>query len=249
MASPVFTKNENFKEPTGVYNAENPAFSTGTSVLTVENTLQKTFLLFGILLTAAALGWFVPVLMLPSLIIALVLGLVVSFKKTPSPVLTVLYAVFEGLTIGGLSGLMETEYPGVVSQAVLATLCVVGTVLALFVSGKLRATPKMTKIFMVAMMSYLLFSVVNFFLMITGVTDQAWGLRSVEVFGIPLGLILGVLAVLMGSYSLVLDFTYIQNAVDRKVDSKLGWTAAFGILVTVVWIYIEILRIISILRR
>jgi uncharacterized YccA/Bax inhibitor family protein len=246
MASPVFTNNEIFQEG-GRGAAINPAFND-SKVLTIENTLQKTFLVFGILLASAAVGWMFPIVMIPALIIALVVGLIVAFKRKPNPAMTIAYAIFEGLAVGAISGVLENAYPGVVSQAVLATLCVVGTVLALFVSGKLRATPKVTKVFVVAMSAYLLFSVVNFFIMITGASDQAWGLRSVEIFGIPLGLIIGVLAVVMGAYSLVLDFTFIQNAVDKKVDSSFGWTAAFGILVTVVWIYLEILRILSIMR-
>lgn len=247
MASPVFTNNEIFKEG-GRGAGINPAFND-SKVLTIENTLQKTFLVFGILLASAAVGWIFPIVMIPSLIIALVIGLIVAFKRKPNPTMTILYAIFEGLTVGAISGILESAYPGIVSQAVIATLCVVGTVLALFVSGKLRATPKMTKIFVVAMSAYLLFSVVNFFLMITGATDNAWGMRSIEIGGVPLGLVIGILAILMGAYSLVLDFTFIQNAVDKKVDSRFGWTAAFGILVTVVWIYLEILRILAIMRR
>jgi len=86
--------------------------------------------------------------------------------------------------------------------------------------------------------------------MITGVTSTAFGLRGVELFGfIPLGLIVGVFAVILGAYSLVMDFTFIQNGVNNRLPQRYGWTAGFGILVTVVWLYLEILRMLGLVRR
>ena len=87
-------------------------------------------------------------------------------------------------------------------------------------------------------------------LMLFGVTTDPWGLNTgVEVFGIPLGVILGVLAVLLGAYSLVLDFDFIQKGAANRIPKKYQWTGAFGIMVTVIWLYLEILRLIAIMRR
>jgi uncharacterized YccA/Bax inhibitor family protein len=252
MASPVFTRNPNFNPQLQQGNPLRPEFNAGGSVMTLENTLNKTIISFGVLLVAAALGWFVPAVTLPAAIIALVLGLVNSFKKEPSPGLIIAYAVFEGLMVGGFSALMERGNSGIVSQAVIGTLCVVGVVLFLYKSGLVRATPRMNKIFLVAISGYLLFSLVNFGLMLTGAVQDPWGLRgSVMIPGteIPLGIALGVFAVILGSYSLIMDFDFIEHGVRQGLPEKYGWTSAFGIMVTVVWLYIEILRLIALSRR
>jgi uncharacterized YccA/Bax inhibitor family protein len=133
-------------------------------------------------------------------------------------------------------------------QATLATVAVVGVTLALFASGKIRASAKMTKVFMIAMVGYLVFSLLNLVLMWTGINDNAFGLRSVEIMGIPLGVIIGVLVVFMAAYSLVLDFDQIQQGVRNGAPRVYGWVGGFGIMVTVVWLYVEILRIIAIAR-
>src|SRR5690606_409433 len=126
-------------------------------------------------------------------------------RKKVRPALIFAYAAFEGLFIGGISSFFEVMFSGIVLQATLATLAVVGVTLALFASGKIRASKKMAKIFMIAMIGYLVFSLLNMVLMWTGINDNAWGLRGAEVMGIPLGLIIGVLVVFMAAYSLVLD--------------------------------------------
>ena len=221
--------------------------------MTVDGTLRVTLLNFVVLLVGAAFGWItatmIPGLWIGALVIGLVLGLVNSFKKEPVPALILAYAAVEGVFVGAISRFYEFFAGGAVGQAVLATLVVVGITLALFASGKVRVTPKLNKIFLVAMLGYLAFSVINLVLMWTGVNDDPWGLRSsVTFFGIPLGLVLGAFAVLLGAYSLVIDFDFIQKGVQNKVDKKYQWTGAFGILVTVVWLYLEILRMIAISR-
>ena len=204
----------------GMYAAP-PAGAIETDRMSVEDTVWKTAGLFGILLGTAAVGWF------------LTLGGVA------------------GLFIGGISAFFEVLYPGIVFQATLATVSVVGVTLALFASGKIRASKKATKIFMIAMIGYLVFSLLNVVLTWTGVLGEgaAFGLLSkVEILGIPLGLIIGVLVVIMAAYSLVLDFDQIQQGVRNGAPRKYGWLGAFGIMVTVVWLYVEILRIIAIAR-
>jgi uncharacterized YccA/Bax inhibitor family protein len=252
MASPVFTRNQNF-QPAHNRSAGYQLPASGVdSVMTVENALRKTIITFSVLLVAAGVGWFVPALLLPGLIVGFILGLVNSFKKEPSAPLILAYAVAEGLAIGGLSGLMEQQESGIVSQAVIGTLCVVAIVLFLYKTGVVRATPKLTKIFLIAMLGYLAFSLVNLGLQLTGVVDDPWGLNSsltIPGTQIPLGIALGVLAVLMASYSLVMDFTFIDTGVANHLPEKYGWTAAFGIAVTIVWLYVEILRILAIARR
>jgi uncharacterized YccA/Bax inhibitor family protein len=264
MANPTFSNNPVFNgrgaTPTRdvtpesldeLYNRPS-ATATETDRMTFEDTTVKTVSLLAIVVVLGAVAWLSGPLALPLAMLGaiggLVLGLVNSFKKEPSVPLIVAYAAFEGLFVGGISRVFEGIYPGVATQAVLGTAAVFATVLLLFRSGKIRASKKATKIFMVAMVGYLLFSVLNFALMAFGVTDSAFGLRSEPVFGIPLGVILGIFVVILASYSLVLDFDFIQRGVRSGAPRRYGWTAAFGLVVTIVWLYVELLRLFAILR-
>lgn len=217
--------------------------------MSYSDTLTKTAGLFGAVLVAAAVAWFVPILMLLGALGSLVLGIVLAFQRTPRPVLIWLFAVAEGLLVGGLSSVLESIYPGIAMQALLATVAVVATVLVLFRFGKVRTSPRLTKIVMVAMIGYAVFSLANFIGMMVAPSSGMFGWRSsVEIMGIPLGVILGIFAVLMGAYMLVMDFELIENGVKSGAPRAFGWIAAYSLVATVVFIYVEILRVIAILR-
>lgn len=245
----------------GMYTAP-AADATQTGRMTVEDTVLKTLSLFAVLAVTAVVGWIwtsapvattgVPTIM-PWIIGALggfVLAMVITFtsRKKIRPGLIFAYAGFEGLFVGGISAYFELIWPGIVVQAVIATLSVVGVTLALFANGKVRVSAKANKIFLIAMLGYLVFGFVNLILMWTGVTQGAFGLYSETIAGIPIGLIIGVLVVIMAAYSLVQDFDLVQQGVRNGAPRELGWIGGFGIMVTVVWLYVEILRIIAILR-
>jgi uncharacterized YccA/Bax inhibitor family protein len=222
-----------------------------TDRMSYEDVIIKIVSCFAILLVGAAVGWFVPVLALPAAIIGFVLALVNIFKKKPSPALVLSYAAIEGVFVGGITMFFEQFAPGIAVQAVIGTLVVVGVTLALFASGKIRASKKATKVFLIAMVGYGVFSIINLILMATGVNQDAFGLRSANIPGttIPFGVVIGVFVIIMAAYSLVLDFDSIKTGVQRGAPRVYGWTAAFGIMVTVVWLYLEILRLLAILRR
>lgn len=271
FANPAFSRNAAFSSTTtaapaqnvsaeqldAIYNrASGPASGPATGeVMTVEDTIAKTVGAFALLLVGAALGWLtaetIPMLWIGAAIAGLVLGLVNSFKKEPSAPLILLYSAVQGVFVGGISAFYEATYPGVVVQAVIASLVVVGVTLALFASGKIRASKKATKVFLIAMVGYLVFSLVNLGIQLFGgAGGNSWGLRgSVEIFGIPLGVILGVFVVILAAYSLVLDFDFIQRGVQNRAPRQYGWTGAFGIMVTIVWLYLEVLRMLAIARR
>ena len=238
-----------------------------TGRMTVEDTVLKTLGLFAVLLVTAVVGWvwtMSPVTvanpyptMTPWIVGALggfIMSMVVIFgsRKKIRPALIFGYAAFEGLFVGAISAYFEYLWAGVVVQATLATLTVVGVTLALFASGKVRASKRATKVFMIAMIGYLLFSLINVGLMLFNVpiAGGAFGLSSEPSFilGIPWGVIIGVFVVIMAAYSLVLDFDQIQQGVRNGAPRQFAWLGAFGIMVTVVWLYIEILRILAILR-
>lgn len=226
------------------------ATSADTDRMTVEDTINKSAISFALLVAGAVVGWMVPGLYIPAAIVGFVLALVNIFKKKPSPALILSYAGVQGIFVGGISAVFESIYPGIVIQAVIGTLAVVGVTLALFASGKIRASAKATKIFLIAMFGYLAYSLINVILVWTGVTHSAFGLSSdVKLFGIPLGVVIGVLVVIMGAYSLVLDFDFIQRGVKNRAPRIYGWSGAFGIMVTVIWLYLEILRLLAISRN
>ncbi len=243
MASPVFTENSPFTRGEQ---------AQGGKPMTFTNTMNKSIGLFALVLVTMALGWMFlpPAALLPIVLVSLGLGLWAGFSKTPKPALYMTALGVYGLGVGAISGYLEQIFPGVVVQAVLATVVVIAVTFALYRSGKFRVTPRMNKIFAIAVTSYLLFSLVNLVLMVTNVTEGMFGLRSdVTIFGIPLGVVLGIFAVLMGSYSLVMDFDYIEQGIARRIPEIYGWTAAYGLVMTIVWIYFELLRLISILRN
>ncbi|MCJ1705183.1 Bax inhibitor-1/YccA family protein [Rathayibacter sp. VKM Ac-2926] len=219
------------------------AGSADTNRMTVEDTLAKTALAFVVLLGGAAVGWFVPGLMLPAVLVALVLGIVNAFKKVPSPGLILGYAAFQGIGVGAISRFFESAYEGAVVQALLATVVVIGVTLALFMNGKIRTSPKLNKIFFIGMISYAVFSLVNLGLGLFGV-GGGFGLRTGFI-----GIVIGLIAIALATYSLVMDFEFIQQGVRNGAPRIYGWTGAYGILVTVVWMYLELLRLISIFRQ
>ena len=227
-----------------MYNA--PAASPAqTGRMSYDDVVMRTSLVLACVIAASVAGWVVPVLALPGALAGLVLGLVNSFKREPSPVLIVLYAVAEGLFLGGISGMFEAQYPGVVIQAVIGTLAVFVSVLVLYKTGVLRATPRVTKFFMVALMAYAVFALVNLGTSLLGGFNMRY---EVSFMGIPLGLIVGAVAILLAVYSFVLDFENISDGVNRGIPRKAAWSAAFGLTVTLIWTYVEILRLLSIIR-
>lgn len=221
-----------------------------TGRMTYDDVIMKTLACLALVLAGAAVGWVIPALMIPGMLVGLVLGLVNAFKREPSKGLILAYAAAEGLFVGGLSAVLDGMFPGIATQAVIGTVCVFAVTLALFKSGKVRATPKAMKFFMIAIIGYAVFSLVNLGLTMFGVMDNPWGIRGADIPGtnIPWGLVIGLLAIGLAAFSLIVDFTSIEEGVRQGVDRKYSWTAAFGLTVTLIWLYVEILRLLAILR-
>jgi uncharacterized YccA/Bax inhibitor family protein len=225
-----------------------------TGRMTFDDVIMKTAACLGAVLVGAAVTLTVglglaSLLMIVGALGGFVLALVNTFKKQPSPALILAYAALEGLFLGGLTRILDTQFPGVGLQAVIGTLSVFAVTLLLFKSGKVRATPKAMRFFMIAMIGYAVFSLINLVLVWTGAVQEPFGLRtSVEIFGIPLGVLIGLLAIGLAAFSLVMDFTSIEAGVRSGAPQRFSWTAAFGLTVTLVWLYVEIIRLLAILR-
>ena len=232
-----------------------------TGRLTYDGVIMKTVVTLGAVALAFVVqmglflsgnGGIMQALMWVGLVAGLVLGLVNAFKREPSRVLVLAYGAAQGLMIGGLSVLLEFgfngQFSGIILQALLGTASVFAATLALYAFRIVRVTPKFTRFFFIILIAYSLFGLTNFVLQMTGVTTGMFGLYSATIAGIPLGLALGLLAVALGAYSLMLDFNNVEIGVQRGVPAKYGWQAAFGITATIIWLYVEILRLIAIIR-
>ncbi|UFU07442.1 Bax inhibitor-1/YccA family protein [Ruania halotolerans] len=228
-----------------------------TGRLTYDDVIMKTAGVVGLVVLSAAAAWMLvpPALAMPVMIVGLIggfiLGLVNAFKKEPSPALILAYAVLEGAFLGVISEIFESSFGGIVAQAVLATFVTFGVTLALYKSGKVRVTPKFRRFMMIGLISYAAFCLINLGAMLF-FSDfvPAWGIRGMEVpiLGIPLGLLIGPIAIILAAMCLIMDFDTIHKGVQNGLPRKFAWAAAFGITVTLIWLYIEFLRLLAILR-
>lgn len=220
-----------------------PATPVDMGRMTVDDAVMKTLACFAVLVGFAAVGWFVPALAFVGLIAGLVIGLVISFKQSTSRTLVLSYAAAEGLFVGGISGVFNDTWPGIVSQAVIGTVVAFGSMLALYSTGVIRATPKFVKIVSIAGLAYFGIALASLVGRLFGVGD-GWGFYGVG----GLGLLLCAAGVALASAFLVLDFDFIEQGVKNGLPERYSWLAAFGLTSTVVWLYIEILRLLAILR-
>ncbi|MFF1884037.1 Bax inhibitor-1/YccA family protein [Pseudarthrobacter sp. NPDC058196] len=225
-----------------------------TGRMTFDDVIMKTAACLGAVVVGAAVTLVVAqglasLLMIVGALGGFVLALVNTFKKQPSPALILAYAALEGLFLGGLTRILDGMFPGVGLQAVIGTLSVFAVTLVLFKSGKVRATPRAMRFFMIALIGYAVFALINMVMMWTGAVQSPFGLRtSFEIFGIPLGVFIGLLAIGLAAFSLIMDFTSIEAGVRSGAPQRFSWTAAFGLTVTLVWLYVEIIRLLAILR-
>lgn len=220
------------------------ATGVDTGRMTMDDVVVKTGLCFAVLLPAAAVNYYLgsAALFLLGMAGGLVLSIFISLKQVTNPAAILTFAGLEGLFIGGLSAYFERQWPGIVAQAVLATLAVFAVALFVYKSGRIRVTPKLARGVMIGVGAYLVFSVVNLMLASAGVGD-GWGLRQG-----PLGFAIGLFAVGLATLMLMLDFDFAEQGVRNGIPERYSWLAAFGLLSTLVWLYVELLRLIAILR-
>lgn len=215
--------------------------------LTMDDIVMKTSLLLGIVLVLGAVAWVGnagPVVVIGAAIAGLVLALVNIFKKQVSPPLVLAYAACQGVFLGAISHAYNDAYNGIALQAAVATAAIFGAVLFAFSSGKLRATPQFTKIVTGAFVGLFALLIVNMLGAWIGGGD-GFGLRS----GGPIAILFSLAFIVVGSLTFVLDFDRAQKMVDAGVDEKESWRISFGLVVTLVWLYLEVLRLLSYFRE
>ena len=215
--------------------------------MTSDDVIVKTGMLFAFLLVGAYFGWTTASsgVMLIAMVIGLVLGLTNSFKREVSPALVLAYGVAQGVFIGALSRFYNDAFaeqaPNLVSQAVLGTLVAFGVMLFMYKTGVIKVNAKFVKIFMISMVSYLVISVASFISTMVG-SGSNWGFFGAG----SLGIILCMFGVALASFSLVMDFELIQQGIQNGLPEKESWRMAFGLTVSLVWLYTELLRLLAI---
>ncbi len=224
--------------------------------MTYDDVVVKSIMCFGLLLVGAVAGWMSGMVAIGAAMlvafaacaVTLGLALFIQFSKKVRPGAIVAYSLVEGFVLGALSCAFEMSYPGIVVSAVLATLVVIGTTLAAFTMGFVRNSSTLTRVAGIGSVAFFFYYLVTFALSVTGMVDMR-AVNHTTVFGIPLGVIIGVLAVFIGVLCLVRDFDAVKVGVASNVPEKYSWLCTFAIMTDVIWIYLEILRILSYLMR
>ncbi len=220
--------------------------------MTFDDVVTKTAVTMGVLAIAAGIAWkLVPeTLYFPAMVLSGLVGfvvvMVVSFRRNISPGLVLAYAAIEGVFIGMISKVFESIYPGIVAQAVVATFFAAGATLAAYKFFNIRVTAKFTKIVLISTIAFAGLMLVNFiFSLVTGGGGLRGGITG-PVGG--LAILISAIAIVLAVLNLVLDFDYVERGVEMGAPANESWRAAFGLTVTLVWLYVEIIRLLAILR-
>ncbi|MET9974288.1 Bax inhibitor-1/YccA family protein [Streptomyces microflavus] len=224
-----------------------------TDAMTIDDVVTRTAMTLGTVIVAAAIAWWVlPVdqanlgtaygVAIGAMLIGFVLSLVNSFKRRPSPPLILTYAAFEGVFLGIVSNIVSVYVaPGAAMQAVLGTMAVFAGVLIAYRTGLIRVTRRFYGFVMAAAIGFMLLMMVNLLFAVFGGGDGL-GFRSGA-----LGVVFGIVAIVIGACILALNFKQVEDGIAYGAPREEAWLAAFGLTVTLVWIYIEMLRLVAIL--
>ncbi|MCX5147375.1 Bax inhibitor-1/YccA family protein [Streptomyces sp. NBC_00320] len=230
-----------------------PQAPARAGVMTMDDVVSRTAMTLGMVILTATVAWIaMPVdpanlgksygIAIGAALVAMVLGLVQSFKRKASPAIILGYAAFEGFFLGVLSAATSTYLgAGVVVQAVLGTMCVFAAVLFAYKMGWIRVTRRFYGFVMAAAMGFMLLMVANLLFSVFAGGDGL-GFRSGG-----LGILFGVIGVVLGACFLALDFKQVEDGIAYGAPRDEAWLAAFGLTVTLVWIYMQLLRLFSIL--
>ncbi|WP_265821524.1 Bax inhibitor-1/YccA family protein [Geovibrio ferrireducens] len=216
--------------------------------MTIRGTVNKTFILTAILLIAGYIPWNMAVsgnvqylypLMIGGIIGGLIVAIVTTFKKEYSAITAPLYAALQGLAVGGISIMFEMRYPGIVLQAVMLTVAVLVALLLAYSSGYIKATENFKLGVVAATGGIMILYLASFILGFFGIQMSFMHDSS------PLSIGISIVVVIIAALNLVLDFDFIENGAEMGAPKYMEWYAAFGLMVTLIWLYIEILRLLA----
>lgn len=229
----------------------NPAFNektlqrmreyAGSGSMTIHGTINKTGILLLCLIAGAVIGWGSQsaLLVVGSMIGAFILSLLVIFNPARAAYLSQAYAVLEGVLLGAISAMYSARFPGIVSNAMIGTISVLGVMLALYRFNVVRNSEKFRTVIMGATMAigitYLVDMVMSFFGTHVSMIHESS----------PMGIAFSVVVVAVAAFNLILDFDFIEQAEQQNAPKYMEWYGGFALLVTLVWLYLEILRLLS----
>lgn len=224
--------------------------TTGERPMTVDDVVSKSALTIGLALVtgiitaiavqSGAINPFVP--MVGGLIVGLVLSLIIIFKQTPNPALVLSYSAAEGVFLGAITGVFNYVYPGIALQAIMGTALVFIVMLVVYKTGAVKVTPKLTRWIIGATVAAAGLMLINLLMSFFGVNT---GLRG----GGTIAIIFSIVVIGIAAFNLLLDFDMADQMIRQGMPSKWAWYAAFGLMTTLVWLYLEILRLLSYLQQ
>jgi uncharacterized YccA/Bax inhibitor family protein len=231
--------------PTAGYAGAAPAVQP----MTIDDVVVKTVTVLGITGISAIAAWnlipaaYTGAAWIGAAMVGLVLGLIISFSRMANPALVITYAIVEGAFVGLVSKAYQVflGYDGIVLQAVIATFSVFFVMAALYRARVIRATPRFTRGLYAVIGGLFAAMLINFVLSLFGVHT---GLRDNG----PLGIIFSLVCIVVAALSFIADFDQIERGIRMGLPQRYSWTAAFGILVGLIWLYLEILRLLSYLQ-
>lgn len=218
---------------------------TTNDVMTLDGAINKSGILILLTIIGAYFGWNIqsPVIMIGSLMVNIVLSLIIIFKPNTASYLSQPYAIIEGLLLGSVSSIYALKYPGIVSNALFGTIGCFAIMLGLYKFRIIRVTEQFRSILLVATgaiaLTYLINMVMGFFGSSVPMIHEAS----------PMGIAFLVIVCGVAAFNLLLDFDMIEQAVDRRAPKFMEWYCGFALLLTLVWLYMEILRLLSKLNR
>jgi len=229
--------------PAFTRNFENTETFSQTERMTLDGAVNKTAILLALCFAGAFAGWNVPALAMPGLIIGTILAFVTIFRSPAKAGSTApFYAAFEGMALGGITVFAEMQYPGIGIQAIGLTFGILASLLFCYKSGIIKPTENFRLMIFSATMGIALLYLVSFIMSFFG--SGIGFIHSNGLFGIGFSLFVVSIAAL----NLVLDFDFIEEGAERGLPKYMEWYGAFSLMVTLVWLYIEILRLLMKLR-
>ena len=229
------------------YAPQDPVQAT-RGVMTIDDVITKSAITMGTVIGVAALTFmFLPArFLMAALIVSALVGfvavLLVSARRVINPGMVLVYAAIEGVFIGAISKLYESMWGGIVPTAVMATLVAAGATLAAYRIFRIKVTSRFRKVVMIGTMAYAGVLLVNFVLSMFGMGFMFSG------GNLALLLLISAIGVGLAVFNLILDFDYIEQGIAMQAPESESWRAAFGLTVTMVWLYIEMLRLLSYFR-
>ena len=217
------------------------AVGTGTEKMTIGGTVNKTAMSLLLLMATASYTWTnpSPALMMFGLFGGLIMAIITIFKKTWAPYTVSGYALLKGLALGGISRFFEMQYPGIVSQAVFLTFGILAALLLAYKSGLIKPTENFKLGVVAATGGIAIMYLISWIMSMFGSGLSIMNPSNSSMFSIGFS----IFVVIIASLNLVLDFDFIEEGAEMGAPKHMEWYGAFGLLVTLIWLYLEILRL------